>query len=446
MKKKLTINSFYIRLVIIFMGILWLTSIIALGISFLLAYDTLKNFSNTRIKEKTMHYIDLSEKYNIEQEDLVNILEDEFISIKIYKTIEEFEENNSSFEKLTKKKISKLENGKLIKVNMNDKIVGNSLFFKVNNSYILTTQTPKYNSTSILINDIFLRSLLISSCFGTLIIIISLKIIIKPIKKLSDATKEISKGNFDININISRKDEVGILADNFNMMTKELKKIEFLRKDFISNVSHEFKTPMTSIQGFAKLIKKRNVSKSQSEEYLDIIISESKRLENLSSNLLKLTSLENKSLKTVSSKFSIDEQIRKVILLLEKQWTNKNIDFDLNLDKTQFLGDEELLQQVWINLINNAIKFSKQDGIIEINLYKENNLIKVTIEDKGIGISDVNKERIFEKFFKCDKSRNDSGNGLGLSITKKIIETFNGNIYFESTLDIGTVFFVELPY
>jgi signal transduction histidine kinase len=251
------------------MGILWFTSIIALGISFIFAYDTLKDFSNTRIKEKTMHYIDLNKKYKIKQEDLVDILEDEFISINIYKTIEEFEEKNSSIEKLSKKKISKIENGKIVKVNLNNKIVGNSLFLKIDNSYILTQQSPKYNSTSILIKDIFLRSLLISSCFGTLIIIIALKIIIKPIKKLSNATKEISKDNFDVNINISRKDEVGILADNFNIMTKELKKIEILRKDFISNVSHEFKTPMTSIQGFAKLIKKRSVSKTQSDEYLD---------------------------------------------------------------------------------------------------------------------------------------------------------------------------------
>jgi signal transduction histidine kinase len=176
-----------------------------------------------------------------------------------------------------------------------------------------------------------------------------------------------------------------------------------------------------------------------------IIISESKRLENLSSNLLNLTSLENKSLKTVDSKFSIDEQIRKVILLLEKQWINKNINFDLNLNKILFFGDEELLQQVWINIINNAIKFSKQDRIIKINLYNDNDLIKITIEDNGIGISDENKERIFEKFFKCDKSRNDEGNGLGLSITKKIIETLKGNIYIKSTLNKGMVFFIELP-
>ncbi len=286
---------------------------------------------------------------------------------------------------------------------------------------------------------------LISAVVGTIIILIAVRSIVKPIKKISKASKEVAKGNFDIEIKADSADEIGQLVDDFNVMTKELRTIDFLRKEFVSNVSHEFKTPITSIKGYANLISEGTLSKDQMKEYSSIIVSESERLSLLSSNLLKLSELDNKVIREQATAFSLDEQIRKTILLLEMQWGKKEIEFEIELEEIKIKGNEHLLQEVWLNLIQNAIKFSSQKGRIQINLSKDNNKAKVMIRDEGTGIPEEEKSRVFERFYKGDKSRAADGNGLGLVIVKKIVELSNGAIRFESESGKGTTFFVELP-
>jgi signal transduction histidine kinase len=286
--------------------------------------------------------------------------------------------------------------------------------------------------------------LLICVCLDSVLIAIAASMLVKPIKKLTAAAKEVSGGNFDIQVEAKSGDEIGQLAENFNIMTSELKNMEYLRKNFISNVSHEFKTPITAIQGFIKLIRDRKLSQGEFNEYTDIIISETGRLSNLSSNLLRLATIENQAKVISTSVFSLDEQIRRVILLLEDKWSSKDICFDLELDEIQYSGDEELMQQVWINLITNAIKFSKDGGNIKILLSKASDTVKVQIIDNGIGIAEEDQHRIFEMFYKGDKSRSNDGSGLGLAIVKKIVELHKGKIYFESVYGSGTNFNVEL--
>ena len=285
---------------------------------------------------------------------------------------------------------------------------------------------------------------LFSSIVGTIIILIVVRGIVKPIKRLSTASKEVAKGNFDIEVKVKSKDEIGQLTADFNLMTKELKNIDFMRKDFVSNVSHEFKTPITAIKGFAKLIRDGKLDEVQLSEYSEIIVDESQRLSLLSSNLLKLSELDSKIIREQATVFSLDEQIRKAILILEVQWSKKEIEFDIELEEARITGDEHLLQEVWLNLIQNAIKFSNQKGIIKISLYKKADKVKVQIADNGIGIADEDKERIFERFYKGDKSHSKEGNGLGLVIVKKIVELSYGKIDFESQLGKGTTFTVEL--
>lgn len=286
---------------------------------------------------------------------------------------------------------------------------------------------------------------LISSIMGTIVILIAVRSIVKPIKRLSTASKEVAKGNFDIEVAIKSSDEIGELTSDFNLMTKELKNIDFLRKDFVSNVSHEFKTPITAIKGFAKLIRDGELADDQLSEYSEIIVDESERLSLLSSNLLKLSELDSKMIREQATVFSLDEQIRKTILILEVQWAKKEIEFDIELNETKITGDEHLLQEVWLNLIQNSIKFSNQKGVIKISLYKNVDMVKVEIVDNGIGIAYEDKEHIFERFYKGDKSRSKEGNGLGLVIVKKIVELSCGKIEFESELSQGSTFIVELP-
>lgn len=314
---------------------------------------------------------------------------------------------------------------------------------------IVILATPKLSEYVAISNSpgtilLLLVTVLLCAAIGSLLMFIATKLISKPIEHISDLTKEIAKGNFDVQIHYKSEDEIGILANNFNLMTKELKNMEYLRKDFISNVSHEFKTPIASIQGFAEIIKDKNLPPGKFEEYVDIIIEETKRLNNLSSNMMRLSRLDNQVIQNNRRLFSLDEQLRKTVLLLEEYWSKKNLELDIDLEEVSFDGDEELVQQVWLNIIGNAIKFSYDNGTIYLSLKENPKTIVVEIRDEGIGISEESKERIFERFYQGDSSRSKAGSGLGLAIVKKIIEICGGSIAFESKLGEGTRFIVRL--
>ena len=239
--------------------------------------------------------------------------------------------------------------------------------------------------------------------------------------------------------------EIDELIESYNKMAQELGGIEMFRENFINSFSHEFKTPIVSIQGFAKQLKKENLSEEKKQEYIDIIISESKRLTNLSSNILMLSKLENQQIITDKTSFSLDEQIRNCILLLEKQWTAKDISFDIDMQEIQYTTNAEMLSQVWVNIIGNAIKFSPEGSSIRIKLFKEGDVITAEITDRGIGMDQQTISHIFERFYQGDRAHASEGNGLGLPLVKRIVELCNGNIRVESQYGKGTNFIVTLP-
>lgn len=285
-------------------------------------------------------------------------------------------------------------------------------------------------------------SILLLSC---VILALASKRMLKPILKLTAATQRVAKGEFDVTVNTASRDEIGLLIKNFNKMTKELGRIEYLQKDFIRNVSHEFKTPIASIQGFAKLLQNENLSPEERNEFSGIILEETERLSNLSSNILRLSKLENQNELASKKEFLLDEQIRSVIVLLEHKWSQKKLDFNIKMKKTTCMGDEELLQQVWINLIENAIKFSDQGGCITVTITQTENHIEVVIADNGAGMEEETRQRIFERFYQGNASHSMEGSGLGLSIVKRILELSNGEIQVESSLNHGTSILVKLP-
>lgn len=267
-------------------------------------------------------------------------------------------------------------------------------------------------------------------------------------RKIIKALNDVSKGDFTVQLdehyfNSPRINEVIV---NFNKMVRELNSIETLREDFISNFSHEFKTPIVSILGFAKLLKDSSTTEEEKEEYINIIIKESKRLSDLATNVLLLSKLKSDEMKyPKESSFSIDEQIRQSVLLFVKEWEEKNINIDIDVAPIKYVGNEELIHQIWINLISNAIKFSKINGNIEIRGKKVDNNYVVKISDDGIGIAPKDIQHIYEKFFQADTSHSTTGNGLGLSIVSEIIKLHNGNIEVESEINKGTIFTIYLP-
>ncbi len=290
-------------------------------------------------------------------------------------------------------------------------------------------------------------SLGVSIILGTLITIIVSKKILRPMHDLIEATQIVSKGDFTVRVReIKQDNELGVLIKSFNIMAKELGGIEIFRQNFINNFSHEFKTPIVSIRGFAKQLQKESLTQEQRKEYTDIIITESERLTNMSANILLLTRFENQQIVIDRKEFYLDEQLRKCVLILEKQWSRKRIDFQLNLEEAIYYTNEEMLSHVWMNLISNAIKFSYPESTIIISCRSEDekNII-VEITDQGIGITQETMGHIFDKFYQGDKSHILEGNGLGLSIVKRIVELCQGDISVKSEKEKGTTFQIILP-
>lgn len=263
-----------------------------------------------------------------------------------------------------------------------------------------------------------------------------------------DMLDRLAQGNFDTRIKIPallrRFRPFMELEESFNKLAEELGRNEVLRTDFIHDFSHEFKTPIVSISGFAKLLRKGNLSEEQEKEYLSIIETESEKLSNMAMNVLDMNKLDNVSVLTDVTRFNLSEQLRHCVLMLEKKWTEKEQEIDIDLDEYYVSGNEDLLSEVWINLLDNAIKFSPVGGKIIVKIRPEEDVLSVEVRNNGEEIPAKDIDRIFDKFYQTDPSHATVGNGLGLSICKRIVELHKGTISVTSTFGL-TVFTVNLP-
>lgn len=262
-----------------------------------------------------------------------------------------------------------------------------------------------------------------------------------------EALNQIARGDFNVSVSTHEHEPFSELAESINKMARELGSMEKLRQDFISNVSHEIQSPLTSIAGFAALLRNDALTLEQRAHYIDVIETESKRLSKLSDNLLKLSALEADGASINKHEYRLDKQLEHTALMLEPQWMEKNINVEAELQKMTYYGDKDLLSLVWVNLLHNAVKFTPENGSITISLSLDGDNAVCRISDTGVGISTEDKVHIFERFYKVDKSRDRSlgGSGLGLSLVKKIVELHNGAISVESETDRGSVFTVTLP-
>ncbi|WP_342555912.1 HAMP domain-containing sensor histidine kinase [Paenibacillus sp. FSL R7-0652] len=308
----------------------------------------------------------------------------------------------------------------------------------------LETLSPPAAAAVIQWGTIFASS---SLAAGSLIILIASMFLVRPIKKLTQATKRIAAGDFNVKLNIKQTSELGTLARSFEEMMNDLQQLEHMRREFVANVSHEVQSPLTSISGYAQALKNVELPDQERGRYLDIIISEAKRLSKMSDSLLKLSLLESQSHQLQLVTRDLDEQIRRVIVALQPQWSARDIRFELELQKVQVLADHDQLNQVWTNIISNGIKFSEDKGSILVRMERDSRNVTVRISDHGIGIPLEDQKRIFERFFKADRShsRKYDGSGMGLAITKQIVSLHQGDIQVESKIDQGTTFIITLP-
>lgn len=266
----------------------------------------------------------------------------------------------------------------------------------------------------------------------------------EPLHQLILALKQVAGGDFHIQLPENSKwSDIQEMNENFNRMVKELNSIQLIQSDFIQNVSHEIKTPLAAVEGYVALLAASPLSQEQ-KEYTDRILESSRRLTALTGNILLLSKLENQQIAPERKVFLLDEQIRRCILSMEPLWSAKDLLMDIDLQEAAFLGCEELLAQVWSNLISNAIKYTPKGGTITVCLLKLNDDIQVTVRDSGIGMSEEVQRHIFDKFYQADRSRSTGGNGLGLALVRRILTLCGGEIHVKSQPDQGSLFTVHL--
>lgn len=291
-----------------------------------------------------------------------------------------------------------------------------------------------------------IRVLLISILSGAAIAVGLSKIFVSPMMKLGDAMRKVAGGDFTVRLDCTSKiRDVREVYGSFNTMVKELGNTETLQTDFVSNVSHEFKTPINAIEGYASLLQDSQLTDEQKNAYIDKIIFNTRRLSDLVGSILLLSKVNNQTISLKASTFRLDEQVRQSILALESKWEKKEIEFDIDLDEIEYTGYENLLSHVWLNLIDNAVKFSPQNGQIRIRLKQLDGSVTFSIWDNGLPIPEADIDRIFNKFYQGDISHASEGNGLGLALVRKIVAAAHGTINVTSSEDAGTEFVVALP-
>ncbi|WPK10506.1 HAMP domain-containing sensor histidine kinase [Lysinibacillus louembei] len=293
---------------------------------------------------------------------------------------------------------------------------------------------------------VVLGNMMLISLVATLMaILLAAWYLVKPIRALTKATKQIAKEDYDVTIEIARTDELGLLAKSFNKMAQDLKQQDETRKSFIRNISHDLQTPLQNINGYANLLKSKELTDENRLHYADIIEAETGRLSSLTTQLLLLNSLDELAYKRQQTAINISEQIERIVM--KNQWLieQKELAIWLQLDEAIFDGDETLLENLWENLIANAIKYNRQGGEINITVQSDSAVITIKIADTGIGIEQEHLPHIFKRFYRVDEARQTKGTGLGLAIVQEIVHFYNGQITMNSKENAGTTIIIKLP-
>lgn len=288
--------------------------------------------------------------------------------------------------------------------------------------------------------------LIISIPLGTALNVLTSRFFTLPITRLNRAMRKVAQGDFSIRL----KDpgyirEMRESHENFNIMTQALGTIETIQTDFISNVSHEFKTPINAIEGYAMLLQDEHLDEQERAECTEKILLNTRRLSELVGNILLLSKVDNQGIQGAGKPYRLDEQLRQAVVMLEHKWTAKNIELDVDLDEAVYVGNESLMLHVWTNLIDNAVKFDPVGGMLKLRLRKKADRIIVTVEDNGPGIPSEKQQQVFERFYQVDGSHRMEGNGLGLALVKHILHACGGEIALKSDIGAGCCFTVSLP-
>ncbi|MCR8658579.1 sensor histidine kinase [Paenibacillus endoradicis] len=448
------IRSLYIRVILTFLVSVIGGTIIAFLVSTWIFEDKLNENAQINIRNFGQDVVRIYQTIPLSEADMFvsEMKQLDSYYIRIYEASGEFQSygklNGHKPAAVTKEQVKKVLNGGVVQDTPNGiatVLLGLPLKTEMGTkAMFLEMLSPPSTSFVIKWGLIFASYSLIA---GSLIILVASIFLVRPIKTLTKATKRIAAGDFNVKLNIKQTSELGTLARSFEEMMHDLQQLEQMRREFVTNVSHEVQSPLTSISGYALALKQVDLAEHERSRYLDIIIAEAKRMSKMSDSLLKLSLLESQSQQLRLVTLSLDEQIRRVIVALQPQWSARNIQFKLDLQTVKVTADHDQLNQVWTNIIGNSIKFSKDGGMIKVSIQQDIKSLTVRISDTGIGIPLEDQKRIFERFFKADRShsRKYEGSGMGLAIVKQIVSLHQGDIRVESEPNKGTTFFITLP-
>ena len=348
---------------------------------------------------------------------------------------------------LSPEQLARLQGGEVVSIGRGDDMV---TYFQAADAVGEIRTAP----TSALASQVTLRWLinaLLMFSIGLAAMWMLAMAISKPIVQITEAAERVAKGDFSAKVPLRRQtkkhpyDEVEALAATFNQMTDDLKSIEYLRKDFTSSVSHEIKSPIATISGYAQLLRDETLGAETRRAYTLAISESCAQLSRLSDNLLRITRLESGKRKPLAEPFQLDEQLRRTLAAMMPEFRRRKLELSVDLCAARIVSDRELLEQVWQNLLRNAIKFTPEGGSIRVGLTTQEGAFRVQIADTGIGIDESAQKHIFEKFFQADTSHHTEGSGLGLSLVKRIVDACGGEIAVESQLGKGSTFSVTLP-
>lgn len=445
------IKSIYGKLFLGFVA----TIVISFAITGIFAIHQSKSDTNAlaygELEKSSAHIADLVER--IDKDDLYKILSDysQTSELNFQLSSSTLKMSYGHFNKNVKFRDSQISYlrthvGKSITNASGTKIAYAKSFRVDNKVYVIGVQKDSSDTQKIYLTSYVLAGIILFIA-GSLVFLVVSDFIVKPISELTKATNELSQGNYKVRVNYAGDDEIAQLNNAFNQMAVQLAKQEETRQQFISDVSHEFQTPLTAISGFANILMTENLPDDQRKKYAEIILSNSKRLSTLSKNMLQLATLEGDDTKLDKAPYSLIAQLNRVIETQDYSALLKDIEIEFKKPRGDLMieADEARMEQVWTNLINNAIKYTKDHGVITVEVKKSGNNVIVSVADTGIGMSKETISHIFERFYRDDKSRAIEGNGLGLSIVSRIISLHNFDLEVESQEDVGSIFSVKMP-
>lgn len=410
-----------------------LAAIIALALSFGFSHRNLESEVEERERTIALYLIELEQKTDLSIDDLLKIAQQDNLSVALLSETEHLDE---ALMTALDSRIIYTASRSWWEMPITYVSLGNGHVLRISLSH-------DYNLFLIAFFRIIFAAISFLAVFAAMATMAAIRFS-RPITELTDATQAIQAGDFTVRMPEDAPGEIGELMRSFNAMADELSRTAYLQKDFISSISHEFRTPISSIRGFARLLQMPGLTEEQRQEYVGLISQESDRLSRLSETLLRLSALEQQTGPASVSEFRLDEQIRHVILRLEPEWSAKNIDWRIDLADVTISSDEGLLSHVWVNLLQNAVKFSEPGRRIEVRVYQTDKAV-VEIRDHGIGMDEETLGRIFDRFYQADGSRSKEGVGLGLCLVKRILDMLKGSVKVTSRPGEGSTFRVTLP-